>query len=707
MFLSLSPRKIRNKNIKILATRIFILTVVLFLVGILTSTQLFSEEIDDLNKQINSITGEKNSKEKVLKGATSQINAIKNSSASAAQKIKQMDDLLAQMDLDMKSANDQINAKKSEMDEKMKKVEEKDQSLRIISKKMYQGSRFTTVDMLFSNHEDGVFRSFMIKKFVAKRQNDEMKILAGEKASLEAENKELELLKADLVSQKVAIDEARALLESERAAYQLELKNRIAQQQILQQEIAQMNSQLTSLNGTLQAAIRNKAATSNGQQTGGGNSGGGGSNQTPSSNGMYDIYVDGNLAYQGANDPIRVTHGDQNNVLRVNGSLTYRGVIEFRADSNMFAINELPVELYLRGIAEMPSSWTSEALKSQSVAARTYLAKNWNKRTANFYNLRDDPFDQNYTGYQKEAEANYGQNWVNAVNGTTNQVISQGGSLISAYYHSTCGGHTLNSEDVWVSALPYARAKSDWFNDGGTWKSYDRASPWAYKKWGTGTIDNNIMADLINATIYLQQDYNNSQRQLEIRPPSQGGLSAEEIRNRLGGQAIQSRLSSITNVQSIYNGGKMNIDQDTSKTEGVRISGPGAWVDLSGDTFWVVFNARSPNDLTIYYSNLWTSVNEGGSWNFYSRGYPHRVGMCQYGANGRAQAGQSYVDILNHYYNGIQLTNFSPPSNARIGITRIPTGDNLVTSLSGATLKVYANGNEIAWSNGSVRVVKR
>jgi len=40
---------------------------------------------------------------------------------------------------------------------------------------------------------------------------------------------------------------------------------------------------------------------------------------------------------------------------------------------------------------------------------------------------------------------------------------------------------------------------------------------------------------------------------------------------------------------------------------------------------------------------------------FYTYGIPHRVGMNQYGAYGRANAGQSYQDILQAYYEGITI----------------------------------------------------
>jgi stage II sporulation protein D len=45
-----------------------------------------------------------------------------------------------------------------------------------------------------------------------------------------------------------------------------------------------------------------------------------------------------------------------------------------------------------------------------------------------------------------------------------------------------------------------------------------------------------------------------------------------------------------------------------------------------------------------------TALRVGGS------GWGHAVGMCQVGAIGRARAGQSYRQILETYYTGIDLT---------------------------------------------------
>ncbi|PIS21202.1 hypothetical protein COT51_04020 [candidate division WWE3 bacterium CG08_land_8_20_14_0_20_41_15] len=45
----------------------------------------------------------------------------------------------------------------------------------------------------------------------------------------------------------------------------------------------------------------------------------------------------------------------------------------------------------------------------------------------------------------------------------------------------------------------------------------------------------------------------------------------------------------------------------------------------------------------------------GKAYALFSFGAPHRVGMSQFGALGRAKAGQNYRDILNAYYNNVRI----------------------------------------------------
>src|SRR3954471_5209704 len=55
-----------------------------------------------------------------------------------------------------------------------------------------------------------------------------------------------------------------------------------------------------------------------------------------------------------------------------------------------------------------------------------------------------------------------------------------------------------------------------------------------------------------------------------------------------------------------------------------------------------------------------------GSITFYGRGFGHGVGMSQYGARGRAMAGQLAPAILTHYYPNTTLGQHDPTALARV-----------------------------------------
>jgi SpoIID/LytB domain protein len=136
---------------------------------------------------------------------------------------------------------------------------------------------------------------------------------------------------------------------------------------------------------------------------------------------------------------------------------------------------------YLRGIAEVPSSWPAAALQAQVLAARTYAVAKLDAGLRSECRCHVDDgggpyYDQTYVGWSKESDA-YGSAWVAAVgasatSATTGQVITSKGKPITAFYYAASGGRTQNSEEVWVAALPYARSVDD------RW-SLDPSVPWS------------------------------------------------------------------------------------------------------------------------------------------------------------------------------------------------------------------------------------
>ncbi len=126
---------------------------------------------------------------------------------------------------------------------------------------------------------------------------------------------------------------------------------------------------------------------------------------------------------------------------------------------------------YLRGIAEVSSSWPAAALQAQVLAARTYAVSRYGTgvvRSACRCHVDDGGgpyYDQTFAGYTKETSAG-GAYWraavlASQVTATTGKAILAAGKPITAFYFSASGGATQNSQDVWVSPLSYATSVDD------------------------------------------------------------------------------------------------------------------------------------------------------------------------------------------------------------------------------------------------------
>ena len=100
--------------------------------------------------------------------------------------------------------------------------------------------------------------------------------------------------------------------------------------------------------------------------------------------------------------------------------------------------------------------------------------------------------DQNYTGWDKES-SEQADRWIAAVNATDQQIVTYNGAPISAFYFSSSGGATENSENVFVATLPYLRSIPDPFdntagNGNFRWKrTYSGAELGAWLKTSRGT----------------------------------------------------------------------------------------------------------------------------------------------------------------------------------------------------------------------------
>ena len=130
---------------------------------------------------------------------------------------------------------------------------------------------------------------------------------------------------------------------------------------------------------------------------------------------------------------------------------TYQGDLELRAGTGggLTVVNAVALDAYVQGVVpgEMPSSWHSEALKAQAVAARSY-ALTTDKGGAVF-DQYPDTRSQVYDGVSAETSATNA-----AVRATAGQVVKYQGKVAVTYFFSSSGGHTENIENVFYGAPP-------------------------------------------------------------------------------------------------------------------------------------------------------------------------------------------------------------------------------------------------------------
>ncbi len=133
--------------------------------------------------------------------------------------------------------------------------------------------------------------------------------------------------------------------------------------------------------------------------------------------------------------------------VEVNG-LAYRGKLEVKMlGDSLKVINQLPLEDYLRGVVpnEMgPGIYPEiEALKAQSVAARTYIAANRGQFSESGFDICDSMSCQVYKGFTTEHPLTN-----QAVEETAGIIAAFNGLPIKALYTSTCGGKTEDGVNI-------------------------------------------------------------------------------------------------------------------------------------------------------------------------------------------------------------------------------------------------------------------
>ncbi|MFL5822004.1 MAG: SpoIID/LytB domain-containing protein, partial [Solirubrobacteraceae bacterium] len=155
---------------------------------------------------------------------------------------------------------------------------------------------------------------------------------------------------------------------------------------------------------------------------------------------------------------------DGSGPLNFYGHGSYRGSFEFRWESGLHVqtVDAVGLDDYVRGVvsAEMPSSWSIQALDAQAVAARTYAITT--SVSGNGYGLYSDTRSQMYRGVSAETSSTDA-----AVASTQRQVVTLHGTPVVTYFFASSGGHTESIQYVWpgASSEPWLRGVDDSYDD--------------------------------------------------------------------------------------------------------------------------------------------------------------------------------------------------------------------------------------------------
>lgn len=167
------------------------------------------------------------------------------------------------------------------------------------------------------------------------------------------------------------------------------------------------------------------------------------------------IYID--------NDEFEKVDISNKGIMTIGNNKYYGDIYIKQVDSKLQIVNFVDIEKYLLGVVpyEMPSSFPLEALKAQTVIARSYAQTNINRKKKDF-DLYDDTRSQVYSGIPKSRLSNVEK----AIKETKGEVITYNGKVIDALFHSYSGGYTASAKEVYGNDIEYLKPIEDIYSKG-------------------------------------------------------------------------------------------------------------------------------------------------------------------------------------------------------------------------------------------------
>ena len=345
------------------------------------------------------------------------------------------------------------------------------------------------------------------------------------------------------------------------------------------------------------------------------------------------------------------------------GQKRYSGILNLLVlDSEILVINILGIEKYLSSVvgSEMPAKWPLEALKAQAIASRTYALK---QKGNQIYDIDSTQKNQVYNGLESRTYKT-----VRAVRSTRSLVLTYKNKLINALFHSSSGGMTENSQDVWKNEYPYLSSVKD----------FDKNNPklrWQ-KKFSNEELKS-LFPKIGGIKKIEIQNLTNTGRVKNVKLLGYYGsdqMSGVDIRKRMNLKSNFVRFKFIEDneIESNNNNSKLLT---TNKFEDEPLS----HIVKAGDSLndiaykynvsvYEIIDLNNIKDSSLIKINqkLLIPRNSSNKSSTIEKilvvsgsGSGHGVGMSQWGAKYMASKGQKAERILKHFYKGVRIKPFS------------------------------------------------
>jgi len=291
----------------------------------------------------------------------------------------------------------------------------------------------------------------------------------------------------------------------------------------------------------------------------------------------------------------------------------YRGRLNLvRSGAGVLLVNRVPLESYVASVVggEMGARGPNEqaALLAQAIVSRTFAMRNRGRWEARGLDAYADTRDQVYGGVASEEPQA-----IEATRATAGWVLTYQGQLIDAFFHSTCGEKTAGVEEAFKSAAPqpYLRPVSDAKPGGGYY--CDIAPRFRWREEWDGAKLRAILSRTLPAVMDVGRDGLQPITNIEITHTTPSGRVGE--------------------LRIVFEHGEVRVPGFDVRS--VLRPEPGR---LLGSQAFQLSVTRDGGRVTRVVAD---GIGSG-----------HGVGFCQWGALGRARAGQTYRTILTTYFPG-------------------------------------------------------